>query len=127
MKLSTLQRWAAVTIAEIVLSLLLIAFAPIFLNSSQPLIGFLMWASVPFLLGGSALYVVIRLVDARKARKLFISRFPEYRYLSIKDFLEISTAAVAQSLEMLDVARSDLDFQALHISPLDLLHSLKQQ
>ncbi len=127
MKTRTIQIWVAVGVTEIILSLFLLAFAPIFLNSHQPLIGFLMWASVLLMLGGSGLYVMARLNDASRGRRLFITRFPEYHHLTVKDFLEIPAAHVMHSLEMLDAARADPAFQALHISLFDLLRSSKKR
>lgn len=124
--MSTLRKWIGIGLAEVVLSLVLIAIAPHFLNSPNPTPGFLIWLAVPTLLGGSGLYVVYRIVDAQRARRLFISAFPEYAHLSLKSFLAISAAQVSANLEMLHAARDDADFQSLRISLFDLLRSSKR-
>ena len=117
----TLRRWIAIGVAEAVLSLILIAIAPIFLNSTQPIVGFLIWAVVLAVLGGSSVYVVVRLRDAATARRLFLAKFPDYHRLSVHEFLDIPASHVAEQLDMLEAAATDPDFQALHIAPLDLL------
>ncbi|MDY7015510.1 MAG: hypothetical protein SVX43_18325 [Cyanobacteriota bacterium] len=63
MKLNTLQKWGIVGAVEIVLSLILLAVAPVFLNSNKPAIGFAIWLAVPTLLGSSGLYATHRIVD----------------------------------------------------------------
>lgn len=115
------RQWLVIGVAEVLLSLILIAVAPRYLNSDKPQVGFLMWASVPVLMGSSLLYVTRRLNDAQKSRRLFISRFPEYSALTLADFLTIPSAQVVESLETLELLQSDPDFQMLSISPLDFL------
>ncbi|NES85906.1 MAG: hypothetical protein F6K10_33490 [Moorea sp. SIO2B7] len=68
----------------------------------------------------------LRIKDAKKARKLFISKFPEYSYLETKDFLELPATHVAQNLEMLEAAKNDPQLQTLNISLIDLLRGEKK-
>ena len=127
MRTNTIRTWVVVGVVEVLLSLWLIASAPRFLNSNKPILGFLIWLSVPTLLGSSGLYVVLRLVDAQRARNIFVSRFPEYSYLTMVDFLEFSAAHVAQHLEQFEAAKDDPDFQYVCHSPLDFLQGAKQK
>ena len=103
------------------LSAILFATAPIFLNSNKPAIGFAIWFGVPAMLGSSGLYAVLRLKDAQKARQLAIAKYPEYSHLKIVDFLNYSSAQVAQSIEMYEALQEDPDLQTLNISLLNLL------
>lgn len=127
MKLNTIQKWVAVGVAEVFLSLILFAVAPIFLNSNKPAIGFALWFAVPTMLGGSGLYAARRAADARKARKLFLKRFPEYAHLGLAEFLEISPEQVIENLEMLEAIQNDPDCQALNLSPFEILKDAKKQ
>lgn len=127
MKLNTIQKWLAVGVAEILLSLVLFAIAPIFLNSNKPAIGFAIWFAVPTLLGGSGLYAACRVADARKARKLFLKRFPEYAHLGLAEFLEISSKQAIENLEILEAIQNDPDCQTLNLSPFDVLKDAKKQ
>lgn len=111
---------------EVLLSLILIATAPRYLNSDKPQIGFLIWAFVPVLLGGSTVYVTLRLSEAKKSRRLFVSQFPEYAALTSVDFLTVSPTQVSEALEALALLQADPDFQALSISPLDFLRGVKK-
>lgn len=119
--MKTLWTWIAIGVVEILLSLFLFAIAPIFLNSNQPTIGFLIWLAVPTLLSASGLYVGLRIAEALRARHLFITRFPQYRPLGVLPFLDLSVRQVVARLELLDSLRDDPDWQALQISPLDFL------
>ena len=127
MKIKTIQTWVVFGAVEVLLSLILIAAAPRFLNSDKPMVGFLIWLIVPTLLGSSGVYVAIKLADAQTGRKLFLAKFPEYEYLKLADFLELSSADVAQRLELLEAIKDDPDFQQLCISPLDFLNGAKKQ
>ncbi|MGK7873973.1 MAG: hypothetical protein AB4426_11875 [Xenococcaceae cyanobacterium] len=123
---NTIQKWVTIGVVEVLMSLILISIAPVFLNSDKPMIGFLIWFAVPTILGGSGFYVALRITDAKKARKLFISKFPEYFYLGITDFLELPYTHIATNLEMLEAAKNDPEFQTLNVSLLDLLHGAKK-
>ncbi|MGD2183397.1 hypothetical protein [Lusitaniella coriacea] len=119
--MNTIYKWVAVGVAEILLSLTLLAIAPMFLNSDKPAIGFAIWLGVPTMLGSSGLYAALRLKDAQKARQLAIAKCPEYSHLKIVDFLNYSSAQVAQSIEMYEVLQEDPDLNTLNISLLNLL------
>jgi hypothetical protein len=125
--MKTLRQWVVYGIAEILLSLVLLSVAPIFLNSSQPILGFLIWLVVVGMLSSSVVYVVFNLTHAYQARRLFLRKFPEYSYLSLKYFLGLSTSDIAQTMEVFEAAKEDPDFQSLQISPLDLLRHSKKQ
>lgn len=120
MKVSVIQRWLIIGVAEVLLSLLLLVIAPTFLNSNKPLIGFLIWVFVLAMLGGSGLYVVLKVADASKARNILITEFPEYAHLGILYFVGIPSQLVSQRLAWFEAVKDDPDFQSLNISPLDL-------
>jgi uncharacterized membrane protein YhaH (DUF805 family) len=125
LKSKIIRQWIAIAVVEIVLSLILLAIAPIFLNSNQPIFGFLIWFAIPTILIPSGVYVMMRLQDAQKSRQIFVSRFPEYSYLQITDFLEFTSIYVAENLEMLENAKNDPSLESLNISLLDLLRNQK--
>ncbi len=120
LRIGVVQRWVLVGVVESLVSLVLIALAPIFLNSNYPLIGFLIWLAVPCLLLGSMLYVILQVSDAFKARQILVSRFPDYQYLRVLDFLELPSTVVASRLDLLEVMRDDPDLQ-VDGSPIDVL------
>jgi hypothetical protein len=124
-KVNTVQKWATIGIVEILLSLILISIAPVFLNSNKPTIGFSIWFAVASMWGGSGFYVVARTIEAKKARELFVSRFPEYSYLQVTDFLEVPSDRVIEILEMWEALKNEPDLQMLNISLLDLLREKK--
>ncbi len=123
---NTLLKWGAIALVELIVALILIAIAPIFLNSSQPVIGFLIWVGVVVLLGGSGVYAIARIRDGYRARKLFITAFPAYSYLGVQDFLEISSHQVRQTIDTIQTAQADPEFSSLQISPLDVLQGARQ-
>lgn len=125
MKRHFLKKWLAIGVAELLVCLVLFAWAPRFLNSNQPIVGFLMWLSAPALVGGSGAYLAARLTKANQARKLFITKFPEYADLPMTEFLDISIARMTRHLELLEAIKDDPDFQTLHLSPLDLFRGSK--
>lgn len=127
MKLTVAGRWGLIGIFEAIGSLVLIAIAPIFLNSNQPLIGFLIWFAVIGMLGGSCFYVSSKLRNAARSRKLFITHFPEYKHLKLQDFLEIAPAQVKENLDVLIAAKDDPDFGNFDLSLFDLLKDLKHK
>ena len=127
MRINTLQKWLTIGVSEIVLSLILIAIAPNFLNSDKPVVGLIIWLSVPTILGGSGTYVVWRIADAQKARKIFLTQFPEYNYLETSDFLEISSRDVVRTLPLLAATQSDPDFPILNINLFELLQREKNE
>lgn len=104
-----------------ILCLILLAIAPIFLNSNLPIIGFLIWLLIPLLLGGSLVYGSRRAIAAQKARNIFVKEFPEYTHLNFTDFLGISPREMRRRLEIFAAIQDDSDRDLLNISPLDLL------
>ncbi|NJQ97977.1 MAG: hypothetical protein HC784_10815 [Hydrococcus sp. CSU_1_8] len=126
-KITHVRKWVVIGVGEILLSLFLIALAPVFLNSNRPIFGFLIWLFVPTLLGSSAGYVALKLTDARRARQIFIANFPEYSYLKSTDFLAVSSAQVTRYLSVLEAARKSSEFQQLDISLLALLQDLQNE
>jgi hypothetical protein len=123
--LTTFHQWLAIGIAEVILSLFLIAIAPIFLNSDKPLIGFGIWLFVPSLLGSSGIYAIVTIKNAQKARSLFIRHFPSYAYLAIDAFLHISVAKIQKNLNLLKAIDDDRSFDGLEISLIDILKQEK--
>lgn len=127
MNANRIHRWIAIGIAEVSLSLVLMAIAPRFLNSNRPAIGFLIWLAVPVLLGSSGLYVAAQWSRANHAHRLFVSRFPHYADLAVTEFLDCSVAQVAAAIEQFEALQDDPDFEYLGISPLDLLRGAKSK
>lgn len=76
---------------------------------------------------GSVVYVSYKLRSAQQARRIFITRFPEYTYLSWQPFLHLSPTQVRHQLDILTAVQNDPDWQALHLSPLDFLHGARKQ
>lgn len=127
MKITAIKKWILIGIGEIIICLLLIAAAPIFINSNFPWIGLLIWCFVIGLAGFSALYVVTKYLDARQARHIFLAKFPEYSYLKTTDFLGLSYLYVSRKLETIESLKDDPDWKALNISPYDLLSQRKRK
>lgn len=125
-KITQVQKWVVIGVGEILLSLFLIALAPVFLNSNRPIFGFVIWLFVPTLLGSSAGYVALKVTDARRARKIFIANFPEYAYLKATDFLTVSPAQVTRHLSVLEATKKSSEFQQLDISLFALLQDLQK-
>ncbi len=123
----TFKRWLIIGISEIILSLILIATAPTFLNSKKPIFGFLIWFTVPTVLVSSSVYVVGKLTAAKQARKIFVTAFPEYSELKISDFIELSPAYVASQLELLLAARETPEIQECNISLFEILEQTKNE
>ena len=123
--LTTFHQWLAIGITEIILSLFLIAIAPIFLNSDKPLIGFGIWLFVPSLLGSSGIYVIVKIKNAQQARSLFVRHFPSYDYLAIDTFLHIPVAKIQKNLNLLKAIDDDPSFDGLEISLIDILKQEK--
>ncbi len=127
MNANRIHQWIAIGIAEVTLSLVLMAIAPRFLNSNRPAIGFLIWLTVPVLLGSSGLYVAAQWGHARNAHRLFVGRFPHYADLAVAEFLDCSVAQVTTAIEQFEALQEDPDFEYLGISPLDLLRGAKSK
>ncbi|MCS6813719.1 MAG: hypothetical protein NZ772_09155 [Cyanobacteria bacterium] len=125
--MDVVKRWIVIATVEILMSLVLIAIAPVFLNSNYPLIGFLLWLLVFCLLIGSILYVITQVVDAFKARQILVARFPDYGYLGVFDFLELPSTQVAEHLDMLAIMREDPDLQLHNESPIEVLRRVIKQ
>ncbi|NJL42509.1 MAG: hypothetical protein HC935_02140 [Pseudanabaena sp. SU_2_4] len=122
MKVRTARKWLLIGMGEVILCLILLAIAPIFLNSNLPIIGFLIWLSIPLMLGGSLLYALRKVMDAQKSRNIFVREFPEYACLKFTDFLEIPSREMKRRLEIFAAIQDESDRDILNISPLDLLH-----
>ena len=120
-----LKRWLLIGISEIILSLILISIAPIFLNSKKPFVGFLIWFTIPTVLVSSSVYAVGKLTAANKARKIFVTAFPEYSYLRVSDFLELSPAHVASQINLLVAAKETPEVQEFNISLFEILEQTK--
>ena len=105
------KQWLAVAVGEIILSLVLISLAPTFLNSKKPFWGFVIWLSVPTVLASSSIYGLNKLMAARKARKMFITAFPEYSHLGVAEFIELSPARVASAIALLQVIKETSEIQ----------------
>lgn len=121
MRFRACQKWIAIAIGELILCLILLAIAPIFLNSNLPIIGFLIWLSIPLMLGGSLVYASRKAIAAQKARNIFVREFPEYTHLNFTDFWGISPREMKRRLEIYAAIQDDRDRDILNISPLDLL------
>ena len=122
-----LKRWLLIGVSEIILSLILISIAPVFLNSKKPLVGFLIWFTVPTVLVSSSVYAVGKLAAANKARKIFVTAFPEYSYLGVSDFLELSPAHVASQINLLVAAKETPEVQEFNISLFEILEQTKNE
>jgi hypothetical protein len=118
---SILRRWIVIGVIEIVVALTLAAIAPTFINSHMPILGLLIWLMILGMVGFSGGHVIWHWHQARQARRLWVRRFPQYRYLTTVDFLTFSPHQVAQGLRQLDLMQSDPDFQSLDLSPLEFL------
>ncbi|MBE9046191.1 hypothetical protein IQ255_17565 [Pleurocapsales cyanobacterium LEGE 10410] len=122
-----LKRWLLIGVSEIVLSLTLIAIAPTFLNSKKPEFGFLIWITVPTVLSGSSIYALGKFAAARKARNIFVQAFPEYSYLGVSEFLELSPAHVASQINLLRSAKETSEVQEFNISLFEILEQTKHE
>ncbi|MEM9771460.1 MAG: hypothetical protein AAF889_07675 [Cyanobacteria bacterium P01_D01_bin.73] len=120
--MAIVRRWAAIALGEILLSLLLLAIAPTFLNSKNPWLGFAIWIAVPTMLGGSAAYATVRSLNAQQAHALFCKTCPNWSHtVSPLDFLDIPLDKVQQALPQLEAWEETDETKILHLSPLDLL------
>ena len=119
--LQTWQRWLLTALGEILLGLILFAIAPFFLNSPWPLLGFAIVLGVPIAWIGSLGYGLWRWLDARRARTLLAQYDPVYRRLRTVQLLTISSRAVEEAIETLQLLNQDETYRALNRSPLDLL------
>lgn len=119
------KQWLAIAVSEIILSLVLISLAPTFLNSKKPFWGFVIWLSVPTILASSSVYGLNKLVAARQARKMFIKAFPEYAYLGVAEFIELSPARVASAIALLQEIKETSEIQEYNISLFEVLEQMK--
>lgn len=117
----TWQRWGAIALAEMAIGLGLFAIAPMLLNSNYPLLGFAIVLGVPCVWGASVLYAGWRVMDAVRARSLFVQYDHRYHQLSILDFLDIPSQRVKQAIREWQMLNQDDDLASLDLSPLDLL------
>ena len=119
--MTTLKRWLLWGAVWGVLSLVLMAIAPIFLNSYHPLLGFLIWfiVAVGWLRYGNT--IILRWLRARQSRRLFLRKYPQYSSLTWVNFLNVSPQQVQQDLETLSIAQTDADYQSLNLSPDDFV------
>ena len=125
--MKTIRTWIWMGLAESVLILGLAAIAPAFINSSVPIIGFLIWIVIIGLSSGSIGYVLWRLRDAYRARFLFITVFPNYDYLGLISFLDYSSNRVQKMIDMWQIIHQDSEFQSLDMSPLEFLSGHKNE
>ncbi len=116
-----LKRWFVIGISEVILSLILIAIAPIFLNSNKPIFGFLIWFTVPTTLAGSSLYAAGKLGSANRARNIFIAAFPEYSDLGVERFINLTPERVASQIDLLISAKESEEVRELNISLFEIL------
>ncbi|MGD1936150.1 MAG: hypothetical protein ACFCA4_01140 [Cyanophyceae cyanobacterium] len=120
--MAIVRRWVAIAFCEAVLSLILLAIAPTFLNSKNPWIGFAIWIAVPTMVGGSATYVATRSLNAKQAHALFCQACPRRSHtVTPLDFLDIPLEKVRQTLPQLEAWQETDETKILHLSPLDLL------
>ncbi|MEM7594951.1 MAG: hypothetical protein AAF383_26220 [Cyanobacteria bacterium P01_A01_bin.83] len=124
---SKLKHWLAISVSEIVISLVLISLAPTFLNSKKPFIGFLIWFTVPTVLTSSSIYAVNKFAAANKAKKIFTAAFPEYSYLKTSEFLELPPAHVASQIDLLVAIKETSAIQELNISLFEILEQTKNE
>jgi hypothetical protein len=122
-----LKQWLIVGVGEIILSLVLIAIAPNFLNSKKPIFGFLIWFTVPTVLVSSSVYVGKKITAAKQARKIFVTTFPEYSHLETTDFLGLSPADVTSQIDILLAAQDAPEIQELNISLFEILEQTKNE
>lgn len=111
---------------ECLLIFMLAAIAPIFINSSFPIIGLLIWTLILGLISGSISYVIWRLWDAHSAQILFIKAFPTYDFLGLVYFLEYSSARVQKMVDLWHIMHTESEFQALNMSPIEFLSGHKK-
>ena len=122
-----IKHWLLIGVGEIILSLSLIAIAPTFLNSKKPFFGFVIWITVPTVLSGSSIYALGKLAAASKAKKIFVGAFPEYSYLGISEFLELSPAHVSSQIDLLKSARKTPQVQECNISLFEILEQTNEK
>ena len=124
---SKLKRWLVIAVSEIVISLVLIAIAPTFLNSKKPFLGFLIWFAVPTVIGSSSIYAANKIVAANRARTTFITAFPEYSYLKTADFIELSPKHVASQISLLTSIKKTSAIEEFHISLFEILEQTNNE
>ena len=124
---SKLKCWLLVGFSQIVISLILIAIAPTFLNSNKPIFGFLIWFSVPTTLAGSSIYAAKKLIAANKSRDIFITAFPEYSYLGVERFIDLAPACVQSQINLLMSVKESCEVQELNISLLEILEQINNE
>ena len=122
-----LKRWFAIAVSEIILAFILIAIAPVFLNSNKPIWGFLIWFAVPTTLAGSSVYAARKLAAANKARNVFIATFPEYSYLGIERFIDLTPEGVASQIDLLISAKESEEVRELNISLFEILEQTNNE
>lgn len=122
-----LKGWLLIAISEIIISMTLMAVAPTFLNSKKPVVGFLIWFTVPTMLASSSIYAVGKLGAAHKARQIFITAFPEYSDLNVSEFLDLSPDQVASQIALLTSVKENEEIQELNISLLEILEQTKNE
>lgn len=125
-KLNTLQKWVVIGVSELLLSLVLLWNLPNWLNSDQYMFGFFILLLLSIILGCSVIYVVLNILDARKARQIFINKFSEYSYLTVTDFLGLSSVYVARKIPTLEACKEDPEFDSLNISLFEVLKHRKK-
>ena len=122
-----LKHMLLVGISEIIISLALISIAPTFLNSKKPWLGFAIWFTVPTVLASSSIYAARKLTAAKRARKIFITAFPEHADLGIDRFLDMSPTHVASQINLLMAVKENSAIQELNISLFEILEQTKDE
>ncbi|MFG6100589.1 hypothetical protein D0962_00275 [Leptolyngbyaceae cyanobacterium CCMR0082] len=122
-----LCRWILLGVIELLVCLFLIAtIAPQFLNSNYPFLGVLIWLVVLGLLSLSVGAVIMRWIDARIARRLFVHHFPEYYQLTWIDFIGTTSLNVRRDIETFSILSVEPDAYRFQLSASDLLRQYQK-
>lgn len=121
-----LCRWIVIGVIELLICVFLMAIAPHFLNSNYPLLGILLWLVVLSLLSVSIGVAIVRWIDARTARQLFVDHFPDYHPLTWIDFLGTTSLKVRQDIETFATLSVEPDAYRFQLSASDLLRQYQQ-
>ena len=113
--------------SEIIISLILIAIAPTFLNSKKPFWGFLIWFTVPTAIGSSSICAAKTLIAANKAKTIFITAFPEYSELKTTDFIELSPEWVTSQISLLTSIKETSAIEEFNLSLFEILEQTKNE
>lgn len=118
-----LSRWILIGFAEVALTLILASIAPIFINSTYPWVGWLIWLGIIGGWLGSILHIAIVLTEAARVRRFFLRHFPQESDRSLFAFTGLSLPRVQRSIADWQDLITDPDFQDIGLSPLDFIKS----